>query len=456
MRGRTGRRGKTRKFGATASVASLLVLSTALAACSGATKSANDNPNKGDITMWFWGESDVPGSTKWITKEAKEYGTIHRGVKITVVPQATETLQGAFQTAAQSKSGPDIAMQWATLPVLTHVWQGNVTPLTGLIPKSELSNWLNTDENVSDGKVWAMPLYLLGIPFVWNKELFKKAGLNPDHGPTTWNELLADCAKLKEAGILPIAVGDKDGAFGAWFQSVVGTQYLDSVQQVKDVFAGKANFTSKNYSQYLWLMSNLQKKGYLSSDVASIEATDAWQDFAQGKAAMTWTTDGNVASWVKAGMTHKLGVEKTPQVASGELASYYDSTQSISAFITSWSKTKKASAAFLEWLHQPAQLNSFYTATGAFPADKRFSASKIENPVMRSLYKLDTQPKQLWAENYTPPQVDSSGFRTVAQGVVAGSTSPSAAVQQIQKVIEDWQKQQPTDFKNYKKWAGVQ
>jgi ABC-type glycerol-3-phosphate transport system substrate-binding protein len=31
-----------------------------------------------------------------------------------------------------------------------------------------------------------MPLYLLGVPFVWNKELFAKAGLDSTHGPRTW------------------------------------------------------------------------------------------------------------------------------------------------------------------------------------------------------------------------------------------------------------------------------
>ena len=32
----------------------------------------------------------------------------------------------------------------------------------------------------------AMPLYLIGIPLVWNKQLFRQAGLNPNVGPSTW------------------------------------------------------------------------------------------------------------------------------------------------------------------------------------------------------------------------------------------------------------------------------
>src|SRR6478752_4917211 len=218
------------------------VLALILSACSGPSgqnPQASGDPYTGSLTYWFWGESDVPGSTNWMQAAVSRYEQLHPGLHIQVVPQATQTLQGAFQTAAQAKTGPDIAMQWATLPVLTPAWRGQITALTGLIPESELSQWPNTQENTYDGKVWAMPLYLLGVPFVWNKDLFAKAGLDSTHGPQTWDELLADCAKLKAAGITPIMAGDKDGAFGSWFQSVVGTQTLDSVQELQAVYAGK-------------------------------------------------------------------------------------------------------------------------------------------------------------------------------------------------------------------------
>jgi ABC-type glycerol-3-phosphate transport system substrate-binding protein len=445
-------RSKRRAAVVAAAAASAIILS----ACSGSSGGANTNstnPYSGHLTYWFWAESDVPGSTKWMQATIGRYEKLHPGIHIDLVPQATETLQGAFQTAAQAKTGPDIAMQWATLPVLTPVWRGQVAPLTGLVPDAEINQWRNTQENTYQGKVWAMPLYLLGVPFVWNKDLFKKAGLDATRAPRTWDELLADCAKLKAAGITPIMVGDKDGAFGSWFQSVVGTQTLDSVKQLQAPYAGKANFADPKYSGYLTRLEELKKDGYINSDVASIEATEAWQGFAQGKGAMTWTTDGNVAAWAKQGLGAKLGVAKTPQAGTGKLAEDYDATQSISAFITSWSSEKPQAAAFLTWLHNAKNTTSWYTSTGAFPADKRFDSSAIKNPLMAQLYKLDSMPNQLWAENYAPPQVDDQGLRTVAQALLAGSISASQATSQITSIIKSWQTQQPADFKTYQNWA---
>lgn len=50
--------------------------------------------------------------------------------------------------------------------------------------------------------------HLLSQPFnsstpvlYYNKDAFKKAGLNPDQPPKTWQELAADTAKLREAGM---------------------------------------------------------------------------------------------------------------------------------------------------------------------------------------------------------------------------------------------------------------
>ena len=50
------------------------------------------------------------------------------------------TLTSAFTTAAQTKSGPDIATQWATLPTLTPAWNGSSVPISDYVPASETKN----------------------------------------------------------------------------------------------------------------------------------------------------------------------------------------------------------------------------------------------------------------------------------------------------------------------------
>ena len=247
---------------------------------------------------------------------------------------------------------------------------------------------------MSGGKLWAMPQYLLGIPFVWNKAMFKKAGLDPNKGPKTWAEFLADAKKLKAAGFTPFGMGNKDGYGGAWFFSLIGKQNLNSINELKDAMIGKANFADPKFSGFYQALADLKKNGYLNSDVASITFEQGLQLFGQKKVAMSWGTDGNVAARQKTlGGARRWASAPIPIWGKGKLATSYDTTQSSSAFITSWSKHPKAAAQFLMFLHSPQALKAWYKATGVFPADKRFPASLVTDPIAKQQLKLDQSPR---------------------------------------------------------------
>jgi raffinose/stachyose/melibiose transport system substrate-binding protein len=426
----------------------------ATTAASQQTRPVADDPNNATLTYWYWGEPDAPGANAWLKKEVAVYEKAHPKVKIKIVIQSTDTLISAFTTVAQTKSGPDIATQWATLPVLTPAWNGWSVPISDYVPASETKNWIGTAENMSGGKLWAMPQYLLGIPFVWNKAMFKKAGLDPNTGPKTWAEFLADAKKLKAAGFTPFGMGNKDGFGGAWFFSLIGKQNLNSIDELKAAMIGKAKFSDAKYSGFFAALADLKKKGYLNSDVASIVFEQGLQLFGQKKVAMTWVTDGNVAAASKAlGGSKAIGIGPIPVWGKGKLAKSYDTTQSSSAFITKWSKHPKAAAQFLTFLHSPQVLKDWYKATGVFPADKRFPASLVTDPIAKQQLKLDQSALSVWPENFVPPQVDGNADLAAGELITSGSGSPADAVKLWESELTKWKTQHPDEFKNYQKWV---
>lgn len=425
----------------------------AAGAASKTTKSAGDDPNNANLTYWYWAESDAPGANNWLKKQVALYEKAHPKVKVNVVLQSTDTLTSAFTTAAQTKSGPDIATQWATLPTLTPAWSGATVPISDYVPKSEWQNWISTSENMWQGKLWAMPQYLIGIPFVWNKQLFKKAGLNPNVGPKTWNQFLADCKKLKAAGITPFGMGNKDGYGGAWFFSLIGKQNLNSINELKDAMIGKQDFADPKFSGFYQLLADLKKNGYLNSDVASISFQQGFTLFGQKKVAMSWGTDGNVAQWEGQVGAKNMGVEPIPKWGNGKLATSYDVTQSSDAFITKWSKHPMAAAQFLTFLHSPQALKAWYRATGVFPADKRFPASLVTDPIAKTLLKQDQSPVSVWPENFVPPQVDQNADLAGGEMITAGSGTPADVVKLWKSQLSQWKSQHPDEYNSYKKWA---
>jgi ABC-type sugar transport system, periplasmic component len=74
---------------------------------------------------------------------------------------------------------------------------------------------------------------------------------------------------------------------------------------------------------------------------------------------MSWVTDGHVTSAAKTlGGAKAMGIGRIPVWGKGKLATSYDTTQSSSAFITSWSKHPRAAAQFLTFLHTPQALKA--------------------------------------------------------------------------------------------------
>ncbi|MCB8876767.1 ABC transporter substrate-binding protein [Acidisoma silvae] len=410
------------------------------------------------ITYWFWGESDIPGIDTWMKGMVSKYQAVHADTQINVVPQSSDTLIGGFRLASQSHSGPDIDTQWATLPTLTPYWNKAAVAISDYVPATEIAQWVNASENEAGGKIVAMPIYLIGVPLVWNKDLFKKAGLDPDKAPVTWSDFLADCAALKAHGITPIGMGNSDGSFGAWMFAIYLKQELNSLDELKSAIGNTGGFSLDQFDGLLTkmyaMMADLVAKGYINSDVSSLSLTQGWQLFPQQKAAMAFTTDGNVLSWGKTLGEDKIGVAAPPIWGGGKLADTYDVTQSSDEFITSWAKNKQAAADFLVWLHQPDNMAALYTQTGAFPADKRFPTSSITDGLAKQLFALDTAKQSIWLENYIPPEVDSDADTPAGQLILSKSGTPEQAVAIWNRVIKKWRMQQIPEFIQFKKWAG--
>ena len=406
------------------------------------------------ITYWSWGESDIPGFDKWLSAQVSKYESANPGITVNVVPQNTDTLTGAFQATAQTNSGPDLATLWATIPVLTQAWAGYLAPLNDYVPQSEMQHWLNTPENGYNGKVWAMPIYLIGVPLVYNKDLFTKAGLDPNNPPTTWQQFLAACAQLKAHGIIPLGMGNKDGYTGNWMFSVLGKQQLNTTRDIQKAMIGDTPVTDPTITGWYARLAELVDNGYFNDDISSLDLNNGWKVFPQGRAAMSWTTDGNAVDWIKqlGGDAH-VGAMKTPVFGSGTLAPYYDATQSSSVFITSWSKVKKEAADFLRFLHGRQSMDDFYSMTGGFPADDRFDTSLISDSVAKQLWQWDTTGTQVWLENYLPPQVDQNADIAAGEMVTSKSGTPAEAAKLWETVVNQWQSQHPDELKSYKEWA---
>jgi multiple sugar transport system substrate-binding protein len=427
-----------------------LALVMLLSAC-GPSAPAGDE--KVELTFWYWAESDAPGADAWMAETVEAYKAVKPNVTVNVVPQSTDTLISAFQSAATAKSGPDIASQWATGPVLGFVWQDALVPVSDYVSQDEMKNWLNINENQYDGKTWGAPLYLIGIDVMYNKDLFAQAGVTaPESGRWTWDEFTAACEKIKAAGITPWAIGDKDGYGGAWWFANIGIQGLDSTDELRQAVIGNQPFTDEKYTGWYSRLDDLVKKGYFNEDVMSLDLSQGVRLFWQGQAAMAFGTDGMIKQALTDLGEDKVGVMRPPKWGTGKLADVGNATQSISFLITKWSKHPQEAADFLTFMHTPERLTSWYEHTGVVAADARFDRSVVTSPVMKQMLEWETTGPQIWLENYLPGQVDSDADLTAGQLIFSQSGTPEEAAALWQSVAETWRNQHPDELKNWQNW----
>lgn len=196
---------------------SLTLIAGIFAGCSSNNSSGDNKKNDGDqVTLNFF-QFKVEIADQ-LAEMIKEFEAEHPNIKIKL-----ETVGGGADYGAALKakfaSGeePDIFNNggfkelelWKEklADLSDEPWAKHVLPI-GKVPM--------TDQE--DGKLYGMPVNLEGYGFIYNKDLFKEAGITEP--PTTISELKAASEKLKAKGITPFSAG-----YGEWW--VIGQHLLN-------------------------------------------------------------------------------------------------------------------------------------------------------------------------------------------------------------------------------------
>ena len=173
-------------------------------------------------------------------------------------------------------------------------------------------------KQIYNGKVLSLPLEFNIEGFWYNKQIFAQNGLT---APTTWDQLVADAAKLQANGVQPFA---SSGIQGWPITRLIGNLLFSKLggNAMSQVIAGKAKLTDPNYVWAAQQVANLGSAGYFGKGVASLDYGPAEDVFLQGKAAMfymgSWAlSDFNNPKSNLIGLSN-LGFFPFPKVAGGK------------------------------------------------------------------------------------------------------------------------------------------
>jgi len=216
-------------------VISFLCLSLLLAACSPAVtppQAANATvPPKAEatkasgekITLTIWtayGEQLKPAMEAYNKKMADE----GKNIEVTAA-DLTESLPDKFAAALTTGDVPDILdLDLVLAPNFTS--KGALLDITDRVKAEGWTGEFNPkflDLGVWDGKTYMVPFSADVSVLFYNKNIFKKVGLDPEKAPETWEELEADLIKIRDAKLttdagLPVyPFATSNGAGGKMF-----------------------------------------------------------------------------------------------------------------------------------------------------------------------------------------------------------------------------------------------
>lgn len=225
------------------------------------------------------------------------------------------------------------------------------------------------------GKLYCMPFNSSNAIMFYNKTLFKKAGLDPDKPPKTYEELLDYAEKL-------MVKDDKDNVVQAGITWNLHCWFFEQFMAVQNVALTdndngrtgrptKAVFNSDAGLKTFTFWNDLTKNGSMINTKVH-DWTGARNLFISQKVGMIITSTSDVALMVKSAKENnfELGTAFIPAPADAESGGVVIGGGSLWMVAGKPEAEAKAAWEFVKFMAQSAQQIKWHTGTGYFPVRK--------------------------------------------------------------------------------------
>jgi multiple sugar transport system substrate-binding protein len=309
---------------------SILMMAGVCTGCSGgtgkkATSSASGKSNAAaTISICYRDDGTGAKGTWWRWLENSGKALKDKNITVKMAPITASEGDYFSKIALQLKSGdncPDVVCE-DTFMIASDANAGYLTALDNRV--SGWSDWtgssfydsLKKGAQGADGKTYGVPFCTDTRGLWYNKDLFKKAGLDENWSPKTWDDVLSTARTLKKK--LPDVVP-------FWMNSGKATGEATSMQTYEMLLYGTGErllnsdnkwiIKSQGITDSLNFIQTIynEKLGPPLSKVLNGQAgnTEARQYFPQGKLAIALDGSWISSNWMKGGQAEWSGYDKT-------------------------------------------------------------------------------------------------------------------------------------------------
>ncbi|MER5398729.1 extracellular solute-binding protein [Streptomyces sp. NPDC002599] len=357
--------------------ASALVASFALAAtaCGGSGSDSSDKAS-GPVTITWWDTSNATNEAPTYKALAKEFEAANKNIKVKYVNVPFDQAQNKFDTAAGASGAPDVLRSevgWT--PAFAK--KSYLLPLDGTAALADQAKFQPSliEQAKYEGKTYGVPFVTDTLALVYNKALYKKAGIT--EAPKTWADLKKNAATIKAKTGVDGYWGSTQAYYAQSFLYGEGTNTVDAAGKKITVNSPEAK---KAFTTWQGLFSG---KGLHKADTTADAYAHIQDAFVNGKVASIIQGPWEITNFYKGSAfadKANLGIATVPAGSSGK-AGAPTGGHNLSVYAGSDKAHQEASLKFVNFMTSAKSQATIALKNSTLPTrDDAYTAEVKANP----------------------------------------------------------------------------
>ena len=305
-----------------------LAASALLAGCGGQDGGDASDPEQGgnvsdggeeeEITLKLFHNWTMDTDVAYFEEAAKAFHDTHPNVTIEIANIGDPDYSSKLKVMLGSDEAPDMFFTLSGDYLYKFQRAGSVLDLTKYYENdSEWNDSFIASAKVpfeTGGGIYGVPFRIITKQMVYNKDLFEQQNVEV---PTTWEEFMEVCETFKNAGILPQAFGDLEAWAACHFMTTFNALCVPDEVRKADCDYTTCEFTDPGYVQALYMLKDMQDKGYFTPNTNAIDFDVAREEFLIGNAAMAYLENIEYIDVENAGINAGIFSIPAPEGAAG-------------------------------------------------------------------------------------------------------------------------------------------
>ena len=360
----------------------------------------------------------------------------------------SEIYSQRIKASAQTNTLPDIyGILGEKRDFASFIKSGYVADLTGELDKQEggaawkdslfqkalsVNEFLPGNEYGVAPGIYGVPIDVTTIQMVYNKRLYREAGLDPEAPPKTWGEFLAHSRILKQKGIPRFVSG-----FGEiWMIDALASNWAMNLMGEEKVFRtyeGKVSYTDPDWVKLFSVFQQMAAEDVLVPGAVTMVNKTAEQTFANERAAYAFNGSWcvNVYKGMNPGLQYAAMLP--PKVTDAHPMKIWGGAGG-SFMVNNQSYRRTNAIRFLRWLTKDKQQAFLATETENLPSNKN-SLKQIPPILMQFADDMDNVVHPNTYPVHELPAV-TEAFDKGIQSILIGEATPEQVAAEVQRIKE--------------------